>query len=280
MGTLINIRRVGLNQFNSAELLDILRRVRRYIPEEMEDGTSDVPGSLRMAAQSLGAPGIGVSNWMIAQLDLYIKQLTDLNAQSRALAETDPRKEVEKHRSSVASYILSRVVNMRRVVEEEEVKAANTLYLVTRAYTGLTSLPANQRTIKIKGLIFDLRKPEYSEAVGLLGLEPYINRLEGFNKEYEDMTDQRSISRRANKERLNSKEIRLKVNDLMDDLMDYAFATNTLQPTEVSTEFIHQINNVFDEALLALKQRRANRKEEKPGDQGGGEDVPGSLGNV
>ena len=143
-----------------------------------------------------------------------------------------------------------------------------------KAYVGIASLPVSQETAAIKGMLLDLRKPEFAEAVTTLGLTAYMNELERLNNLYEELVAKRSTARSAKSIGTDSRTVRQEMNSLYEDMNDLAFASNLLNGTDETAAFIRSVNTLIAETRTARNQR-GNKKKGEGG--GAGDGRPGEL---
>lgn len=271
MGTFLKFKEARLYSYNNAEYINFLRRYRSYLPLEAEEQR---PGELSLLSdEPLGAPSLGISAGQVAELDLYLSQLTDLNNQSRISQETASRTEIDNQRDQVVIYITDRITRAASLPLQAEREAGKFLSNVVKPYIGIARLPFNQETETIRGLLVDLRKVENTAAVEALGLTPYMVELERLNTLYESVTEQRTASQMANAID-NSKIIRAKADSLYEDMTDLAYAWSLANPSDKASDFIRNVNALIDEAQASLNKRKASGKKE---DSGSGSDRPGEL---
>ena len=152
--------------------------------------------------------------------------------------------------------------------------AGKLLYNKLKAYVGIASLPVSQETAAIKGMLLDLRKPEFAEAVTTLGLTAYMNELERLNNLYEELVAKRSTARSAKSIGTDSRTVRQEMNSLYEDMNDLAFASNLLNGTDETAAFIRSVNTLIAETRTARNQR-GNKKKGEGG--GAGDERPGEL---
>lgn len=272
MGTFLKIKPARLYDYNNAEYLNFLRRLRALLPLENAD---DRPGELSLLNdEPSGAPALGISAELVAGLDGYIAQLTELNNQSRISQETASLTQIDKERDNVAIYITNRIARASALPLQAERDAGVFLANVVKPYIGLARLPYNQETEAVRGLLVDLRKTENASAVETLALAPYMTELERLNNHYEEVVEARSANRLANALD-NSKKIRTQADDLYEDMADLAYAWSLAHPSDEAAAFIRNLNALIDEMQVAvhLRAKGDKKKDDKPA----GDDRPGEL---
>lgn len=269
MGTFTRIDTYSLHNLNSAEYANFIDRFLALLPLAPDP---DRPGILSDDSP-LGAPLLNIPSYMVTRTKELLEKLTDLNKQTRSNAGTEQIAETEHSRDIVASFITDRVFRYSTLPLESERGAGKLLYNTLKVYAGIAQLPVNQETLTIKGMLLDLRKPEFTEAVKTLGLQPYMDELERLNNLYEEQVGQRSAARSLGSVEENSKEIRLQMNNLYEDMTDLAFASNLLKETDKTAAFIRDVNNLIAETRTARNLRGSKPKKDDPGSS----DRPGIL---
>lgn len=273
MGKYLKIKPLCCSKYNTGEYINFLRRCRYYLLLDAADSGNDVPGSLAVRAKApMEIPYLGVAMSQVEELDSYIEQLADLNAQSRIFNETEKRNSLDEQRTDLASFVINRMQNSQRNTIENEMQAATQLLNLVKPYMKIPRLPNNQKTEAITGMITDLRKPENTDAVELLGLTSYVDKLEMLNEQYVSETHQMSQSRIKHASG-STKDIRKKCDSLLDDILTQAFAWSIVDASEKATNFIVNINNLITETNTAYNLRRGQGKKEEDGNN----DAPGPI---
>lgn len=277
MGTFLKIDSYSLHNLNNAEYATYIARYLAHLPLAEDSGEEDRPGELSLQEEGqLGAPSLKISADMVVRMKALLETLTDLNKETRSSVETEEIAKTEAARDRVATFTVSRATDYSKLPLESEQKAGKLLYNTLKPYVGIASLPVAQETAAIKGMLFDLRKPEVAEAVTVLGLAPYLDELERLNNLYEEQVAARSAARTAGSIGTDSKAIRREMDSLYEDMNDLAFASNLLHGTDETAAFIRNINTLVAETRTARHQRGSKAK----GESGGGsndDERPGEL---
>ncbi len=259
---------------NNSEYQNFMSRFLKLIPmEETEISDGDI--SYRGTKSSVNIP-----NDIIATMESLLEKLTDLNKKSRALETTADRAETDRARDAVAAFILNRVLKSSSWLLEAERAAGKKLYNTITPYKGVGRLPANQETEVLKGMLLDLRKAEFSEAVTTLGLTTYLDELERLNTLFESLVSKESATRSADSVNDDSKALRLQFDELYADSVILANATQVLAPTTASKTFVRDVNSLIDEVRIAYNRRRGITTESSSGNKGwSGTDSGSSTGS-
>lgn len=216
---------------------------------------------------------LGISNYMLETAYEVRDRMNNFVQQQVRKIETAPLQEQE----SVRDYYVGKLFNLLSVEGKSPVgelkEAARVLKVVAEPYKGMQRLPDNQETAQIRGLLMDLRKKEYEAHVETLGLSDLLSKLEEANEAFVSLAADRSASRLARKEQGTSKDVRLEVEKMYDNLTMLAQAKAVLEPTPEATAFIRALNNLIDETNAAYNLRQgiasANKSKKEEDNKGG-----------
>lgn len=266
MGTLLKISTLALTNLNNAEYLSFMNSVVDLLPPD--DGPEIE--SLQLAAHEGGSPAIGLSAEFIQGFEKELALLSDAVNETRISQETEQAAVHEKNRDNLVVYITTRISRAGTLPLEAERDAGKFLYKVIKPYIGIARIPVAQETVQIQGLLLDLRKEENAPHVTTLGLDAYLAELESENNSYIALTASRTKNRAANKKDSGT-VIRMRIDEMYDDLTLLAQSYNVVQPTEESGKFIAELNQLISETIAAYHQRS---KGGGSGDEEGGDDRP------
>ena len=130
----IKVEEISLSRLSHAEFINFMQRLRALLPIVKDEESRDA------------APALAITADQVAELDGYLQTMNDLTRESQVKAETKPKKEIDRLRDSLISYIIEQVSRSRSLPLEEESKAAEQLYIVVKPYYGVGKLPYNQET--------------------------------------------------------------------------------------------------------------------------------------
>lgn len=275
MGKYTKINPISLALLNNAEILNLLKRTRPLIPAGTPGGGSgeeDRPGELALGDINTK---VGISDGELEAFDADITLLEDIVNQSRVSNETAKLATLEKERDEAVVYFNAEVSNQRKSPIPAIKEAANALYNETHVYVGIQTLPDQQETQKINGLLADLDKPENKAHVAALHQTEVIEALRTANKQFEVLTASRTTAKAANKTD-NAKTVRTRLEPLFDDMMTISFVYSVAFPSEEATAFITNMNALIDEVKSLYNLRRGiavAAKSKKPAD----DERPGEL---
>ncbi len=267
MGTYKEIKVIMLYTLNNAEYLAYMNAVLNLLPPPPEDRPEIE--SLDENLLSKGAPAIGLSAKFVNTFEKDLLALADVVEESRTAQETEAAAVHEKNRDNLVIYITTRISRAGSLPLEAERDAGKYLYKIIKPYIGIARLPVAQESAKIQGLLLDLRKDENVSYITTLGLDAYLAELEKENNAYITLTSQRTQSRVANKKESGA-ELRKRIDLYYEDLVMLAQSYNVVQPSEATTTFVDNLNQLISETVTAYKQRKKgsstnkNENEDRP----------------
>ena len=270
---------ITLERLNNAEYLSFMHNVLALLPLASEE-EEDRPGGLSVLSSlsENGVPALGLSAEFMNEFEQEIEMLADVVDETRIAPETETMNANDKLRSSVTTFVTSNIANACKSPISTEATAGNELYKVIKPYIGIAQLPVDQKTVKIKGLLLDIRKEENAQYVTDLNLTTYLNELETANNAYMASMQQRLRTRAALK-RESGSAIRERVNTMYENLAILAQSYNIVQPTAETTKFVNELNELIAQTTTAYNSRskrpKNNNNENTP--SGGEEERPGVL---
>lgn len=262
MGNYKKVLCITLSYLNNSEYLSFMNHLFDDLP--IVYGGMDRPDEILEPASDdmIGAPSIGLSKEFVETFKKLKLEMADAVNESRVAQETEQAAIHGENRDRLASYITTRITGAGKLPLEAEHVSGKWLYKVIKPYIGIARLPVSQKTVEIRGLLIDLRKPENASHAKTLGLEIYMTELEKENNAYNELTKQRRESRAANQTESGG-VLRERMNVYYEDLVLLAQSYNIAQPTESSTTFVNNLNQLISETVTAYNQR-------KKGSGGGG----------
>ncbi|RHJ82896.1 DUF6261 family protein [Parabacteroides sp. AM08-6] len=268
MGTFTRIDSYSLRNLNNAEYANFIDRFLALLPlaDKPDDPENPDVLSLQSDTPAQGAPSLAIPAETVEQERALLEKLTDLNRETRSSAQTEQIAEAERGRDEVATFIIKHISGSSTLPLQAQKEAGKLMYNTIKVYEGIAKLPVSQETAAIKGMLVDLRKPEFAEAVATLGLQPYMAELERLNSLYEQLVSVRSAERSVKSTDAVSKEVRLQMDSLYDDMTDLAFASNVLNGTAETAAFVRDVNSLVAETRTARNQRGSKTKKEQGGD--------------
>lgn len=238
MKKITKIAPAGLSKLNNAEYTNFAMR-------------------FQTIADTAGAEALGLED--TADLDAYqalLNQMNDLVAQSRTSDQTADMAEADRERDDLLTYLFGLIRNGKSSPVSAERKAATTLYNLTKPYVGIQRLPNQQESVQVKGLLLDLSKADYAEAVSTLNLTALTTQLAEVNDRYISLTEERTAARTAS-QMDDSKTVRAQMDELYDYLSTMGFVQSVANPTEKTAQFVTDVNALIGEVGTLYNQRVA-----------------------
>ena len=211
------------------------------------------------------APKLSITAEQLAEGKAYLATMKDLNKKSRMKAETKPKKEIDRLRDRMFSFIMERIKLFLDSPDAELKAAADKLYLVASPYKGAARLPYNQETEVLSGFLLDMNKSENLDAVTALGIEEDLNRLQSYNDQFIALVKEADMTESVLSFDEKMREQRNLMGDWYQEMADSAFATNFLSETEESLYFMSGLNALIKSVKKSYNQRTAKSgKDENP----------------
>lgn len=258
MSTYTKIKTLPLSLFNNAEYLSFMNHV-LDLAKEVNGGIVDSPGEISLLANSDGIPELGLSKEFLDTYEADLLAMADAVDESRVSKETEQMTLHDTNRDNLAIYILTRISRAGTLPLEAERDAGKYLYKIIKPYTGIARLPMAQETVKIQGLLLDLRKDESKPYVTTLGLDAYLAELEKENNAYDQLSQQRVQTRTTSKKESGT-SLRKRIDVYYDDLTLLAQSYSIAQPSKKATAFVASLNQLIAETIAAYNQRMASKK--------------------
>ena len=265
MGTYTKIKPAGLTKLNNAEYTNFMNAFYRLaFAAGGGGGDSESPDEISLLAN---AP-LGITDAQKAAFEKELALMTDLGNQSRISDETALLLDLDKRRDDLVVYLTTTVSQMRKSPIEAQRAAAQTVYNIIKPYIGIYKSANQQETAQIQGLLLDLDKEGVPALIQTLGLKEIQDSLRAANDEYAKLTAQRTGNRAASIKEA-SMAVRLRMDDLYDDMTTIAFVQSVAAPTAETARFVNELNALIDETTALYNQRigaakAAAKKKEKP----------------
>lgn len=258
MKSVIKITQMGLAKLNNAEYTNLSNRTYALI-------SAATPAAL------------GLEDSDLARYYELLGTMRELVAQSRISNETAEMEKLDKERDDIGVYIITTVRNSRKSPLSAIATASTRLYNVLKPYTGFQKLANQQETVKVSGMVADLKKPANASDVQALGLTELVTALEQANNQYEALTIQRTENRAASKID-NSKNVRAEMDVLYDYFMTLAFVESVAKPTDATAKFVQSMNALIAEVNTLYNQRTGSTGGANSSTSGGGGTTGGTTG--
>jgi hypothetical protein len=154
--------------------------------------------------------------------------------------------------------------------------AAHKIDIVIHTYGNVAAKPINEETSAIYNLVQELKSENYSAAVTLIGLMPWVNKLGTLNTNFESLIQERDRENEA-KSHISMKTARRNIDDTYKNIVKTINSLIYLnQLTEYET-FVDTYNIVVKRFNTLLKQQQSNNRHHgKGGTTGGTNDGAGA----
>ena len=234
MGTYTKIKPAGLTKLNNAEYTNFMNAFYRLaFAAGGGGGDSESPDEI-----SLDNNPLGITDAQKTAFEKELPLMTDLVNQSHISDETAQLLDLDKQRDDLVVYLTTSVSQMRKSPIEAQRTAAQTVYNIIKPYIGIYKSANQQETALIQ----------------TLGLKEILDSLRAANDEYAKLTAQRTGNRAASIKEASA-VVRLRMDDLYDDMTTIAFVQSVAAPTAETARFVNELNALIDETTALYNQR-------------------------
>ncbi|MDR3193857.1 MAG: DUF6261 family protein [Tannerella sp.] len=173
---------------------------------------------------------------------------------------TAERVEADHVRDNTFAGTHGAVQNAKHHFNPEIVKAAGRVAIVFDTYGNIAHKSYNEETADIFNLLRELRT-HHAPDIELLGLLPWLEKLEADNLYFESLTKER-IDEMAKVSEDTVKAIRLDLNAIHDDIVARVNARLLLMPDDICENFARKLNACIKLYADTLAQRSGRRHEQ------------------
>lgn len=274
----ILIPQISFGRWNKAEKTTFIDRYVNILLKLEE--TSDPGQPSIQSTEVSGIESLHISAEQVEQLQELRDKLLGLNRQTSASRETSELSKADKKRVQIGKYIVNRILDVEELPMDDEIAAAEKMYVEILPYKNFQRIPVGQKSSVIKGLLVDLEKPEFTECIETLALAEPISELKLWNAKYEELEAQRTSKKTIKAETETATVLTKDAEILINNMNDYANASSLLNPSEEASQFIRDVIKLYDSARLAYNKRGNGKEEETPqegteeGEETEGTDTP------
>lgn len=256
----IKVEDLYLNGLANAEFVNFMERFMALLPVEQNEESQDA------------APKLSITAEQLEEGKAYLASLKDLTLKSRKKVGTQPKKELDRLRDRMFTFVMNRISLFCDSPDAALRAAAEKLSLVASPYKGVARLPYNQETEVIAGFLQDMNKTENVGALRTLGIESDLDLLQSYNGQFAALVKESDEMESALSFDEKTRELRILMGDWYQEMADSAFATNFLQETEESLYFMSGLNALIKDVKKNYNLRTAKRgKNETTGEQPSGD---------
>ena len=279
------VNEIGLARFTNAEFIYFITRVVELLiamqekEDEGDDGEEDLPSvqSAEPRAAADGVPALYIPQEMIDAVKEALAKMQNLTKESRANAITKQLEIIDRRRDSLAAFVLEAIKRAADMFSEaEELALVLALQTAMKPYAGIGKDPQKQETVNIRGMVADIRKPQFAPIITSMGIETQVNLLEEENERFAQLASQRSQDDSDTKKLETNKELRAQLTTLYNAIADHAFAANLLHGTDETANFIKDLNSHIEETVEDYNRRGPNDDEEEGEDDTPTDETPGT----
>ena len=265
MGTYTKIKPAGLTKLNNAEYTNFMKSFHQLAFAAGGSGDTDNPEEIALLAND---HPLGISDAQKAAFEKDLALMTDLVNQSRVSDETALLLDLDKRRDDLVVYLTTSVSQTRKSPIEAQREAARKVYNIIKPCIGIYKSANQQETAQIQGLLIDLGKEGIPALIQTLGLNEVLDSLRTTNDEYARLTAQRTGNKAASIKEASA-SVRLRMDNLYDDMTTIAFVQSVAAPTAETARFVNELNALINETTALYNQRvgivkAAAQKKEKP----------------
>ena len=183
MKKIIRILNLDIHSLNNAEYKNFMERFFKLIPLKAVSGEGDRPSELRLLGEeeNMTSDFVGISDEDKATFNADMLLLTDVVNQSRTNDNTALLLNLDKRRDPLVSFIINTTSIGRKSSNPAYAQACISLYNILKPYRGIQNIPMQQETAQIKGMLYDLDKPENKQKITLLHLDDTVSELRNVN---------------------------------------------------------------------------------------------------
>ena len=268
---------IFITNWDKSERTKFLIRYNAALPRPTSSSNPDQPSVQNESGE--GIPVLHIPAELLAQFDAVFEQMVDRNKQSTASVETAQLRQLDEDRIRVAKYVVNRILNGDALPLAAEREAAKAMETEIRPYKNIAYRTVGQRTADITGLLYDTQKEEFSEQVETLGLTNPLGELKNLNDQYEALAKRREDKQKAKVEKVSTEQLTAEIEEVINNMNDYANAASLLFPSEEASTFVLDIIKLYDASREDFNKRGPHDSDEdgeteEPETPGGEDETP------
>lgn len=235
---------ISLQRLNAAEYLNLMSRLEELI-------------------ETATAAGVGLTEEEKAEFSALVDKLRKRVNYSTASSLTSALDALEKQRDSLLTYLFAIINNGVNLPIAALSEAAKALELLIRPYKDTQSLPDQQETVVIEGLLRNLDEATARTNLAALNLTAVAEELKSVNGQFATLTRQRAEEAEA--KNMASETVmatRERLDPVFNAIQIITQAESIAKPTEVTAAFIQNFNAALREVKRLNSIRLGGSKEE------------------
>ncbi len=236
---------INLQKLNGAEYLNLMSRLETLI-------------------ETATATAVGLTEEEKAEFSELVGRLRARLNYSTASSLTSTLSELEKRRDGLLAFLFATIRGGVSLPIATLGEAAKALEPIIRPYKDTRSLPHQQETVVINGLLRQLDTEESRTSLAALGLTEVVAELESVNGRFAALTDRRAVE--LEKRSLATEPLaatRERLDSVFNLIQVITQAESVANPTEATASFIQGFNATLREVKQLNSLRLGGAKEEE-----------------
>ena len=242
MRTVVLVRDIWLGKLNAKEYLNLMTRMKSLI----EDAT---------------ATALGMTDEEFAEFSALVDKFYQRIYFPEGNELTDSLNDLEGQRDAVITFLFQSVRSGVNLPIEEQSEAAKALKNIIDLYDGLQTMPEQQETVAITGLLLKLDEEAAKAHLATMNLTAIVAKLKSLNDEYAAQTKARTRAKGLNGVETVA-EMRTALDPMYQTLTIIAQSKNVLEPTETTAEFMAVLNETIKEVSQLYNKRMGHEDKE------------------
>jgi hypothetical protein len=138
-------------------------------------------------------------------------------------------------------------------------EAARQIDIVLRTYGNVAAKPINEETSAVYNLVQELRSEKYRAHVSLIGLMPWVNKLDVFNNSFEGLIQERDRESES-KSHISMKPARHDMDDTYKNIVKTVNSLIFLGQITAYETFVDTYNIVVNRYITAIKHQQSGHR--------------------
>ncbi len=184
-------------------------------------------------------------------LDEYVHSLN----QSKASSITPMLKDLDTERITLVTTIFNKINEAKNSLHSNEREAYNVLHIVIRPIKDIKKFTLAEKSTAIESLVIDLNADKNKTYVSAILLNEYVAKINEINDKYIQLSEQRTAEK---PEKSQSSDLRNKLENMYQTIVNDANSLYTVHKSDITKNFIREINNLINETKTMLNHRKAD----------------------
>ena len=219
----------------------------------------------KLLIETFGAPALRIEPIFVQEYIPAYNRLDDSLKQITKSSFTEQRHTADVTRDGTTKITGSIVNASQNSFDPEIIAAARRLKILFNTYGNVAKLPLNEETSAIYNLVKDVRE-KYAADAALIGLTPWIDKLDADNRAYEALVTGGYEEKAAMQSEYTAKEARRMTDDGYGKMMRRISAYIEIEGEADFVDFITRLNLQIDKYNNTLAARRGRSTAKKKTD--------------